>query len=202
MNIRIELISAEVVKLYLEVLRTLTRIITGRLLTDEQIQNISERVVGTYFEDWFAPKRQLEAELRVQEARKHISEASRIISSLQGDLEAQAQQLDELSKEIEEKKELANRYAVLAKTNQEAFSAFKAEMEEAVRKELVAQAEKGKRTRRFVTFTIWLITLILGATLGAYLEISFESIFQRNQPKSDTPSQPVSTPRPSAIPFR
>ena len=85
-------------------------------------------------------------------------------------MENQAEQLDVLGKEIEEKKVLANRYAILAKTNQEAFAAFRAEMEDAVRTELLSQAEKGKRIRRVLTFIFWLITLILGAALGAYLK--------------------------------
>lgn len=178
MNIRIEL-------LWVELLRTLSRIATGKLLTDEQIQSISKNVVGSYFKDWLAtPKRELEAERRVKEARRHIAEASQIITSLQNDLETQAKQLDELGREIDEKKSLANRYAVLAETNQEAFAAFKAEMEEAVRKELVAQAEKGMRTRRVITFIFWLITLTLGAALGAYLEISFEDVFRGDQPNN------------------
>jgi hypothetical protein len=41
-------------------------------------------------------------------------------------------------------------------------------MEEALRNELVAQANKGKRLRQSASFIIWLVTLILGAALGVY----------------------------------
>jgi hypothetical protein len=83
-------------------------------------------------------------------------------------VQEQAQQLDQIIRDIEEKKKQADHYAVLAKTNKEAFDAFKAEMEDTLRSELIAQAEKGKRVRQVVSFVIWLITLVLGAALGAY----------------------------------
>jgi ABC-type hemin transport system ATPase subunit len=89
----------------------------------------------------------------------HITEASNIISSLQGNLEKQANQLELLENDIDQKKQIAERYAVLAQTNQDAFSAFKAEMEETLRKELNAQNEKGKIIRRTVSFASWLIAL-------------------------------------------
>ena len=57
---------------------------------------------------------------------------------------------------------------MLAKTNRDAFDAFKAEMEEALREQLKAQAEKGKRVRQALSLIIWLVTLILGAAAGAY----------------------------------
>ena len=43
-------------------------------------------------------------------------------------------------------------------------------MEEVLRKELVAQAEKGRRLRQAVSFAIWLFTLVLGAWLGTYFK--------------------------------
>lgn len=41
-------------------------------------------------------------------------------------------------------------------------------MEKTLKEQLIAQAEKGKRLRQAVSFVIWLVTLILGAALGAY----------------------------------
>ena len=41
-------------------------------------------------------------------------------------------------------------------------------MEEALRMQLRAELEKGKFIRRVVSFVFWLITLLLGAALGAY----------------------------------
>ena len=46
----------------------------------------------------------------------------------------------------------------------------RSEMEEVLRKELVAQAEKGIRLRQAVSFAIWLFTLVLGAWLGTYFK--------------------------------
>lgn len=162
-----------------QLLRELSKIITGKLFTEAQVRNITSNIVGQYFIDWFAtPQKELEAEKRIANAKLHITEATKIITSLQGDLEKQATQLDVLVKKIEEKKRIAERYDVLVQTNQNTLAAFKAEMEETVRKELIAQAEKGKRLRRVASFIFWIITLVLGAALGAYLEISFEPIFQ------------------------
>jgi len=104
----------------------------------------------------------------VELLRLHIKEAAEIIVSLQEDLEKQAHQLEALAKEIEEKKKLADRYSILATTNQESFAAFKAELEETIRKELIAQSEKGKRIRRLASFIVWFITLVMGAALGTY----------------------------------
>jgi hypothetical protein len=93
---------------------------------------------------------------------------------LQVDLERQADQLEFLAKEIDQKKQIAERYAVLAQTNQDAFSAFKIEMEETLRKELNTQNEKGKTIRRTVSFASWLIALVAGAFLGAWFQIQLE----------------------------
>jgi hypothetical protein len=153
----------------LEISRVLSRIITGKLLTEEQIQSISKNTIGSYFTDWLpTPKEEADAKRRVELARMYISEASGIISGLQDELNQQAQQLDQIIRDIEEKKKQADHYDVLAKTNKEAFDAFKAEMEKTLREQLIAQAEKGKRLRQAVSFVIWLVTLVLGAALGAY----------------------------------
>ncbi len=116
-----------------------------------------------------------------------MTEASKIISSLQGDLERQANQLDFLGKEIDQKKLIAERYAVLAQTNQEAFSAFKMEMEETLRKELNTQNEKGKTIRRTVSFASWSISLVIGAFLGAWFQTQLDPKVQ--SPQSQPPSQ-------------
>lgn len=102
------------------------KLITGKLLTESQIQSVSKHVVGKYFADLLpTSENEAEAEKRIASARMHITEASNIISSLQGDLERQADQLELLAKEIDQKKQIAKRYAVLAQTNQDAFSAYK-----------------------------------------------------------------------------
>ena len=155
--------------LLLELTRILTRIITGRLLTEGQIAGVTGTVVGQYFTDWFPqPKDEAEAEARVKSAKHHIAEATRIIGGLKVDLDSQAAQLERLAQEIDQKRVTAERYAAMAATNEKAVAAFRAELEEALRKELTAQANHGKRLRQLASFTVWFFTLISGAALGAY----------------------------------
>ena len=106
----------------------------------------------------------------MEEARDHISKASSIILAMQVDLDSQTNQLDQLLIEIEEKKQLAVRYEELAETSQEKFAAFRKEMEDALRNEIVEQSEKGKRLRQVASLVIWIFTLILGAAMGAYFK--------------------------------
>lgn len=174
-----------------EAVRELSRLVTGKLLTENQIQSVSKHIVGKYFADWLpTSEKEAEAEERISAAKIHIAEASRIIVSLQNDLEKQADQLELLSKQIDEKKNIAERYAVLAQTNQDTFSAFKAEMEETVKKELIAQNEKGKILRQTLSFILWLIGLIIGAALGALFQIYLEPTIKPpvNQPNFTQPN--------------
>lgn len=153
----------------LEITKVLVQTITGTLLTEEQIRSISKNAVGSYFADWLpTPKEEVEAKKRVEEARMHITEASRIVSTLQNDLDKQFHQLDEIVKEIEKKKTVAEHYSNLVEINQQAFSALKSEMEASIRKELRLEAERGRRARQLVSFAGSVITLVLGAALGAY----------------------------------
>jgi hypothetical protein len=138
-------------------------------MTEEQIKGVTGGVVGKYLADWFpASQQELEAGKRVDVARGHIAEATRIIDGLRIDLEHQAGLLDHLAKDIEEKRQVAERYAALAETNREASAAFRAEIEETLRRELLTQASKGRRLRQVVSFVVWITTLVLGAALGAY----------------------------------
>ena len=160
---------------YLELFYTvgtqLSRLATGRLLTESQIKTASSHAVGKYFTDFLPePKDERSARERVQEAQTHISKATAIIGQLQAELGSQTQQLDSVLKELDEKKQLAQRYGVLASAGQEQFSAFRAEMESALRTELRTQSEKGRRLRRAASAVLWLVTLILGAALGTYFK--------------------------------
>jgi hypothetical protein len=153
----------------LEITKAVVQLITGKLLTEEQIRSISKNAVGSYFADWLpTPKEEVEAKKRVEEARMHITEASRIVSTLQDDLDKQFHQLDQIVKDIEAKKNLADHYSKLVEINQQAFSAFKSEIEESIRKELRLEADRGKRARQLVSLAGSVITLVLGAALGAY----------------------------------
>lgn len=160
-----------IVSLYGEFISALSRAVTGRLFTDEEIKNITSGAVGKYFADFFpTPRDEQEAQDKVNAARQHISAASSIILEMQASLESQNNNLERLLAEIAEKKKLAERYEILAKTNQEEFAAFREEMEESLRKELLKQAAKGRRLRRVASLLLWVITLVAGAALGAYFK--------------------------------
>ena len=149
----------------------LSRAITGRLFTEEQIRAVTKSTIGKYFAELLPePGDERTARERVEEARLHIGKASSIINQMQGELTQQSKQLDDLLVEVEEKKKLAEKYGQLAATNQQQFAAFRTEMEEVLRKELIAQAEKGRRLRQAASFAIWLLTLVLGAWLGTYFK--------------------------------
>ncbi|MCG7964823.1 MAG: hypothetical protein N0E54_19135 [Candidatus Thiodiazotropha taylori] len=149
----------------------LIRAITGQLFTRDQISQITSHAVGRYFSEFFPePEREAKAKERVEEAKSHIIQANNIITEMQSDLENQSVQLDILLLDIEEKKKLAEKYGKLAATNEENFAALKEEMGGALREELVIQSEEGKTLRRISSAVIWLITLILGAALGAYFK--------------------------------
>lgn len=180
-----------------ELVKELSKRATGKLLTDAQVQTLTKSIVGKYFSDWLPiPQREAEAEERISAARLHITEATKIISGLQDDLEKQANQLDLLAKEIDKKKQIAERYEILAQTNQDALTAFKTEMEETVRKELSAQAEKGKRLRMAVSVISGAITLVIGAALGAWFQIYLEPIVKPlNQPATSQPAQSQPSPQ-------
>lgn len=157
--------------LYIELVAVLTRAITGSLYTDDQIKSITKGATGKYLKEFFPEaKDELDSKKRADSARNHIEAASTIIRDMQEDLEAQDRQLSTLLETVTEKKKLADRYQTLADTNKEAFNAFRLEMEEALRKELVEQTNSGKRLRQIATGTIWLLTLIAGAALSTYFK--------------------------------
>lgn len=153
------------------VINELVRLITGRLFTERQIRSITSHTVGRYLSDFFPePEEEVKARARVEKAKQHIGEASAIIATMQSELVHQSAQLDELLEDIDRKRQLAERYDSLAQINEEKFSAFRAELEEALRQELRRQSEQGKVFRRVVSISVWLITLIFGAALGAYFK--------------------------------
>lgn len=154
-----------------ELFGILVRTITGELYSDKQIKSITSGTIGKYFAEFFpVSKEALAAQERAKAARNHITAASTIIRDMQDDLETQDLKLGELLKEVEQKKQLADRYQALAQTNQKAFEAFREEMEGALRKELQEQAEKGKRVRQTISIVFWIVTLIAGAALGTYFK--------------------------------
>ncbi|PTP58487.1 hypothetical protein CWO01_22570 [Vibrio splendidus] len=155
-------------QIYLELIRT----VTGQLFTEKQVQLITKHAVGRHLAEFFSEdESEKNARERVEEARTHIAKAGDIISHMQTELELQTGQLDTLLSEIELKKEQAHKFAELAATNEAKFSAFKDQMAESLKAELVAQSNEGKNLRRAASAFIWLLTLVAGAALGTYFKV-------------------------------
>lgn len=154
-----------------ELTAQLIRGLTGQLFTREQIRQITKRSLGRYLEGLFPEEEdKRDRAARLAAAQTHIESASKIMLEMQVELDAQSETLDRLLLEIEEKKSLASKYSALAETNQEAVTAVRLEIEEAIGQELFRQSNQGKTARLFANVFIWLITLVVGAALGAYFK--------------------------------
>ena len=145
--------------------------LTGQLFTKDQIRQITRHSLGRYFEALFPEdEEELDRAERLAAAQTHIESASRIMAEMRVELDAQTETLNRLLGEIDEKKSLAEKYGALAETNQEAASAMRMEIEEAIGQELTRQSSQGRTVRRLVSAFLWILTLILGAALGAYFK--------------------------------
>ncbi|MFA4985307.1 MAG: hypothetical protein WC712_01865 [Candidatus Brocadiia bacterium] len=145
----------------------LLRVASGRLFTEDEIRRITAGSVGRHLADLFPlPRDEQQAVDRVSAALTHISAASEIILEMQRSLETQSHNLKQLLAEIDDKKTLAERYETLAKIKREQLAALRKEIEESLRQELEAQAAKGRRAR----VLLWVLTLVAGAALGAYIK--------------------------------
>jgi len=69
----------------------LSRALTGRLFTDDQIRAVTKTAIGKYFADLLPePEDKRTARARVEEARSHIGRASAIIAQMQQELSSQS----------------------------------------------------------------------------------------------------------------
>lgn len=161
----------DITTLFSKMLVELIRLYTGRMFNESEIRQITSHTVGKHFKDFFPiPEDEQNAKIRVTEAQAHIAKAGQFIASMQDDLNKQSLALDNLLIEIEEKKKIADKFRHLANTNKQQFQAFKEEIEETIRGEIIAQSEKGKAIRRLTSFFVWIITLFIGAGLGTYFK--------------------------------
>jgi hypothetical protein len=152
-----------------EISQQIIRAITGRLFTKEQIDAIVKNSIGKHFAEFFpTAEEEREAIQRVVEAEAHIAKATAIVVKLQADLNSRSAALRALLADIEDKQKLAEHYATLASANENQVTAIRAELEKAIRQELIAQANKGRRLRQSASFIVWALTLVAGAALGAY----------------------------------
>lgn len=85
--------------------------------------------------------------------------------SLQREVGAKKEELDSLVKYIDEKQKDAKRWELLVGINKELANALTTEIRDNIRKEL----DKNKTRKRIFKFISWLITLMLGAIVGALI---------------------------------
>lgn len=158
-------------QIYTEALLQITRLLTGKLFTEDQINLITKHSLGKYLEALFPEnEEELDRKQRISVAQDHILNASKIMAEMRVDLDAQAEAAEMLVSEIEEKKELAKKYSALAQNNQDAASAMRMEIEESIKQELRRQSLEGRAARRFVSILLWSFTLVIGAALGTYFK--------------------------------
>jgi hypothetical protein len=147
-------------------MRALSQMISGKLLNDEQIKSITSHVVGRHFAEFLSkPQDEVEAQNRVDAARNHLTEATRIIGEFKNELEKETKQLEEIAATLQRTKDEAEKYAQLARLNKEAYAPLRSELQESLRSELAEQARKGRRLRQVVALIVWLVTLVLGSYL-------------------------------------
>lgn len=152
----------------------IVRLVTGRLFSEEQIRAITKGAFGKYLTDLFPePADERAARERVEEARSHITAANVILTKMQSELLGQASRFDQLIAEIEEKREIAERYTVLASTSKEQFEAYKQELSDTLRAEIETHSKKGRRLRQVASILVWTGSLALGAYFKDIIEKYF-----------------------------
>ncbi|MBU1041489.1 MAG: hypothetical protein KKF77_10370 [Proteobacteria bacterium] len=152
-------------------IRELSRAITGRLFSDDQIRSITKGTIGRLVSDYFPSScDDKAAHDRVEEAKDHLNAANVILSSMQTELSTQVEKLNQVISDIDEKKKIAERYDAIAATNKDQVEAYKAELGEIIRAEIEIQSNKDRGLRRAVSVAVWVITLVAGATLGTYFK--------------------------------
>jgi chromosome segregation ATPase len=152
-----------------EVARAVVQLTTGRLLSQKQIEAISSSLAGKLFSDLLPqPDERRRAQSRIEQAQRHIADASQIVADLKLELDEQVAQLQALAADIELKRAKAEEYSVLLKADEPTVRAMRTQMEEAVRHELEQQFFRGRRLRQVLATIGWLVTLAIGSAVGSH----------------------------------
>jgi hypothetical protein len=152
-----------------EVFNIILSAVSGSLFSATQIRSISVSAAGLGVRFVF-PGGEVDENLgeKIEQARAHIASASGIVHELSEGLETRAKALDELIARVEEKKKEADHFSAIADANAATLAAFRSEIELAIRTELEARDKQGRLIRQLASAIVWIVTLILGAALGAY----------------------------------
>ena len=153
------------------IVAALSQLISGRILSEDQIKRISNDAIGKHFKDFLpiAEKDQTNQD-RVEKAQESIARASGIIGEIKKDLDDQTRQLNEMLVKAETKKQQVEKYSALATMAESQAKAVREELTNTIRNELEAHTKKGRRVRQLVSLAAWLATLILGAALSSYFK--------------------------------
>jgi len=83
----------------------ITKMLSGQLLSDEQIKSVSKHATGKYFSSLLPEdKETLEQNKKIESARQHIESASEIMSEIRDEIHTQEESLKKILNKIEEKK--------------------------------------------------------------------------------------------------
>lgn len=130
------------------------------------IDKVADKIVADFFVKVEKAESKEDPAKLIDDARNHMAAAGAIFDQLKSELDQKSVDLDTLAKQVEEKKIEAVHFSNLAGVGEAAFASFRKEMEESVQQSLQTQAKNGRLAR----ITITIVTLIVGAGLGAYFK--------------------------------
>lgn len=155
------------------------RLLTGRLLSEEQISKLSDGAFAPLLKTYLPAKRdRRDLSAKVEAALGHMDAAGQIIEELQKELELKKADLDSVSVDLKAKQQLVQDQEAALKVSEEQLKGMRGVFTNAIR----AEANRGARTRRLVALLMWLITLLAGAWAGANYQswvAWWERLFQR-----------------------
>jgi len=107
---------------------------------------------------------------RAQLASEHLSEAGRILTDLQVELNQRNHELEELVQSIDKRRSEAEHWQEIASTNEKLASALTKEIERRVGEQIRAELDRNKTRRQIIGGVVWIVTLLLGGIVGAAIQ--------------------------------
>ncbi len=107
---------------------------------------------------------------RAMQASQYLAEAGSILSDLQSELEQRNRELERLLDEINSKRDEAEHWGEIARTNEKLANALTTEIERRVRVQIRKELDRNKTRRQVVGVIVWVFTLLAGAIAGAIVQ--------------------------------
>jgi len=143
--------------------------LTNQVLTSV-VTDVAREIVDKFVRERFTESQAKDIRDRAKEAAVRIEEASKIISELQFELQSKNAELEQLMDVVAKRQDEATHWANLANVNEELASSFTRELEKRVREQLRAELDKGKQRRQILGIISWVVTLLIGAVVGAIVQ--------------------------------